>query len=45
LASIDVLLAHGARLYLVARDGRILRDMVSEKRERPHDDLPPELAR
>jgi ankyrin repeat protein len=43
--AIDVLLAHGARLDHVAHDGRSLRDLVSEKRERLRDDMPPELAR
>ena len=43
--SIDVLLAHGAQLDHVAHDGHTLRDLVSEKSERLHDDMPPELAR
>ena len=43
--AIDVLLAHGARLDHVGDDGHTLRDLVAEKHERLHDDLPPELTR
>jgi hypothetical protein len=43
--AIDVLLAHGARLDHVANDGHSLRDLVAEKSERLHDEMPPELAR
>ncbi len=43
--AIDVLLAHGARLDHVAHDGHTLRDLVAEKHERLHDDMPPELTR
>ncbi|HVH81168.1 MAG TPA: ankyrin repeat domain-containing protein [Stellaceae bacterium] len=43
--SIDVLLAHGAHLDHTAHDGQTLRDLVSEKRERLHGDMPPELTR
>jgi hypothetical protein len=42
--SIDVLLAHGARIDHVARDGRSLRDMVLEMLERQHGQIPPQLT-
>ncbi len=44
-SAIDVLLAHGARLDHVGHDGHTLRDLVAEKHERLHDDMPPELTR
>ena len=43
--SIDVLLAHGARLDHIAHDGRDLRELVREKRQRLQDEIPPELVR
>jgi hypothetical protein len=42
--SIEVLLAHGARLDHVAPDGKSLRSIVSEERGRLNGEIPPQLA-
>jgi hypothetical protein len=42
--SIDVLLAHGARIDCADHDGKSLRDIVAEMRGRESGDMPPQLA-
>ena len=42
--SIDVLLAHGARVDHVNHDGKSVRDWVLEARGREHGEIPPQLA-
>jgi len=42
--AIDVLLAHGARIDHVAPDGKSLRDVVAEQRQRLDGKIPPEFA-